>query len=287
MGALAHEAHLWSLVLDDEPPVNGVRPPIDEVRFVFRVARDLHRPRQRAQRSGQGQRRSSRANRGRSDSSAPAHQPGSALPDRLTRARRQPTDQPEPRLVDRADARARTGDPFITREVQGRERRVAVSARGHVFAAKRGSLWKSASPTAPAPARGPVPSTYPLLGRRTGIAAEHRRPPPHQAALRKDTRASAGDRGQKIPQTGGICRGRLTAGGRGCPPSCSVSVPSPPAHQVTATRCGGPLLRRGRLGRDGRRPSTPLVFSGWTARPLRAVGRPRALVGGDSHRTRA
>jgi hypothetical protein len=161
MGALAHEAHLWSLVLDDEPPVNGVRPPIDEVRFVFRVARDLHRPRQRAQRSGQGQRRSSRANRGRSDSSAPAHQPGSALPDRLTRARRQPTDQPEPRLVDRADARARTGDPFITREGQARDGRPLAGTGGHVFpgdeAVPRLIQWTRI----PARARADVPVLYP------------------------------------------------------------------------------------------------------------------------------
>jgi hypothetical protein len=45
--------------------------------------------------------------------------------------------QRKPCKYPKADARTRTGDPFITREVRGRKRWVTASSRGHVSAAKR------------------------------------------------------------------------------------------------------------------------------------------------------
>ena len=61
----------------------------------------------------------------------------------------------------RADARIRTADPFITREVRGRERRVTASFSGHVSAAKRGYHPCRSSRIGTARGRPSVPSWYP------------------------------------------------------------------------------------------------------------------------------
>jgi hypothetical protein len=61
----------------------------------------------------------------------------------------------------KADARTRTGDPFITRERRVRDRRPFTGTRGHVLAADRPDFTHIQWTGVPARARADVPVLYP------------------------------------------------------------------------------------------------------------------------------
>ena len=79
----------------------------------------------------------------------------------------------------KADARTRTGDPFITRERQVRDARPLAGTRGHVLAGNQALSRPSGWTRVPARARADVPVLYPLCAR-----AGCRRPTAHVRATR-------------------------------------------------------------------------------------------------------
>src|SRR6266568_1648281 len=82
-----------------------------------------------------------------------------------------------PRPRGEADARTRTGDPFITRKVQARKARVMTGVCGHVFlqidgfvATARAGVWTRVDELM-YPSRTPTDTSVTSIGRGTSIGA--------------------------------------------------------------------------------------------------------------------
>ena len=151
-----------------------------------RVCRGSGHPRARPSTRGQARALPGRPSSSISDGEVPANRPILALPRGTTsltgnRSEMYPFRTPitlsslhgvvegdkKSCKSDRADARTRTGDPFITRERQVRDGRPLASSRGHVSAGNWTVLEGNEGTGVPARARADVPVLYPRPPRAT------------------------------------------------------------------------------------------------------------------------